>query len=230
MEEQIWHPAEDYLNIPRIWLRPHDVIYACMPKAASSSVKRAVAKTCELPLWTERLPRWSNVYWDCCGVLYSREQQLESDKFVFTVIRHPFDRLVSCWSDRVVRSGQIAFAPYKDYSFPEFARLVISGRFRLDRHTVPMTWMHSNEGKPMFDFAIRFERLHQDWDALRQFTGIPLMDLPHANRSKHKPWQEYYDADLLARVARYYWEDLRNFGYDVAGGYTDNIPWLEMPR
>jgi len=222
---------EDYLRVPRIRLGKRlKVIYACTPKCASTSMKNLIKDSYGLPQPTSALPIYENEYWDACGVLYTRQENEESEFFTFTVVRNPFDRLVSCWADRAKRSGQPAYRPYKNYNFNEFARLVMCGRFRMDRHTVPMTWIHTVSDKPLLHRVLRFERLEEDLAELESFLGTTFVPLPRKNCTKHADYRQYYDDDLRTRVSRYYWEDLKNFGYDFDGNYTDHIPWLEQSK
>ena len=132
--------------------------------------------------------------------------------FKFTVVRNPFDRLVVEYfyrrlakDTRLIDSQKLGFRAFVSaladldlYSFsqPERAFFIPQVDFVYDEHGVNM----ANQ-------LFRFEAL---WE-LEEFLGTKL---PHANRSEHRPYREYYDSQTREAAEKIYAADLEAFGYD----------------
>lgn len=133
-----------------------------------------------------------------------------------TFVRHPLDRLVSCWADRVRGSGgrspsapmrALGYRPSMD--FAHFVAHVAGVGTDADPHTRrQVDYLAAHR----VDRVRRFERIADDWDALRRrFPALP--PLGHHQRSERGPWQDYYD-DRTRRLARELYErDLAELGY-----------------
>ena len=63
------------------------------------------------------------------------------------------------------------------------------------------------------DYVMRFETLQSDFDAVCRRIGIPAQMLPRRNKSYHRPYREYYDAELIDLVSASQSADIEHFGY-----------------
>jgi hypothetical protein len=68
-------------------------------------------------------------------------------------------------------------------------------------------------GQLAIDFVGRFEYLQEDFDSVCQIIGIPLQRLELLNRSKHKPYWEYYDDESKEAVYKLFQIDIDFLGY-----------------
>jgi len=202
----------------RIAVPDRGFIFVETPKVACSSIKLAIGNS----VVGARTEAQSRAWWQP-KMRVTQEQVAKSDMFRFAVVRNPFDRLVSCWSDKV-RAGHWDPPDNKRMTFPQLVHKLHEFNVIGNRHAAPMTQLLTYEGQLIIDYVLRFERLAEDWERLRALTG--LGPLPHRNRSKHKPYQEYYDEELRYIVYGAYWQDLVNFGYNFDGTYTDDVPWI----
>jgi hypothetical protein len=154
-----------------------------------------------------------NYGWD----LMLLPQVARSGLYKFAFVRNPWDRLVSCWADKVASlKGKVDYAPRfgppvtPHWEFDRFARWAIEqpdpeGHYRLQsRHIV-------HDGKLVVDFLGRFERLESDWETVREKFGLAA--IPSRNRSKHRPYRELYTPQLRNLVGEFYAEDIERFDY-----------------
>jgi len=69
------------------------------------------------------------------------------------------------------------------------------------------------DGKIAVDFVGRFENLQKDFNHVCTVIKRPLVKLPHAQKTDHRPYQEYYDKVTKAIVEDRYACDIDTFGY-----------------
>lgn len=148
------------------------------------------------------------------------DEPVFSSYFKFSVVRNPWDRLVStcAWSggkwamgrmlereefDAYVRRTRAAFGAVRDASHPA----------PLHPHVLPqVSYMFDDAGRSLVDFIGRTETIEQDWQVIRARLGINA-DLPTRMKSVHRPYREYSDAETRDIVADIYARDIEAFGY-----------------
>jgi chondroitin 4-sulfotransferase 11 len=144
-----------------------------------------------------------------------------SDLFRFTVVRNPWDRLVSCYYNKVVQVreerhpwilGRFGDAFHPDMNFAAFAMAVMKiPDDASDEHFASQWHLLNYRGKPPLDFIGRFENLSSDWERLQVKTGAGL--LGHANRTRHPSYRTLYKPEMAVDIGQRYCEDVRHFGY-----------------
>jgi sulfotransferase famil protein len=140
--------------------------------------------------------------------------------FKFTVVRNPWDRLVStcAWLDQKWAKGQ-ALVP------AEFDRLVrqmyaaflaakaSSAPFLLSAHLSPQfPYVLDDELRLLVDFIARYENLPQDWRRICERLSVDIA-LPSRMKSHHRPYREYYSDQTREMVAEIYALDASLFDY-----------------
>lgn len=142
--------------------------------------------------------------------------------FKFTVVRNPWDRLVSVYSylsqggapntdarlAADIRARAPTFAAFvNDYLDP--SRLSVHSLFR------PQVYYVCNEFlEPMVDMVCRFERFETDVEPALARVGVPRGRLQPLNRSRRGDYRDYYpSAELVERVRTLYRQDCEVFGY-----------------
>ena len=68
-------------------------------------------------------------------------------------------------------------------------------------------------GQLELDMVGRNETMQASYDAICARIGIPRSELGRVNATSHRPWQEYYDRDLVGWVSDLYRRDLELFDY-----------------
>jgi Sulfotransferase family len=147
----------------------------------------------------------------------------------FAFVRNPFDRIVSCYRDKIVRNDPGQYFYYSDYffdlranmSFAEFVQRLGAIPDRLaDRHFKSQASSLFKNGKPLANRIGKFESLREDWRKLAlEYDFDP--DLVHYNDSKIKAgvssdFRAYYDETLVELVYQRYKHDVELLGYRQA--------------
>jgi len=211
----------------------HKFIFLFPPKTASTSLMQTLIeyartrKIIQQPQWNTfdfyehrldvRRDAWSNFTNKNKSTEPRKHANLESypaeyinNYQIFCVIRDPFERILSMWKWEKSVKGLFQGVDYQKLTFKEF----------LQDHTGD--WYF----KPQYDFIytdlidtnhinlVRFENLQQDFHAACDKIGIPETTLPHSNKSKHKHYTEYYDAEACEIIAKKYARDIDYFGYE----------------
>lgn len=112
--------------------------------------------------------------------------------FKFTIIRNPFDRLVSEWAYQGKRK------PFKEFALSLYMTTAT--------HYVPQYKFINDDEITVF----RFEEFSKIIDFLEKKTGCHI---PHGNKSKHDPYQTYYDDETRKCIEKTYKEDLEQLEY-----------------
>lgn len=159
-------------------------------------------------------------------------EQMQS-KYVFDlsfcVCRNPYARLVSAYTN-----GRRQFEQKKYPYFLQFCKYPTFKDFCLDSqnpflHNIVTRMGHDDKPKahvrhvhyipqyewiePKVDYILRMERLKEDWENFLEDVGLDFVSLGHINKTKHDPWEEYYDDDTAEIVYEYYKKDFIKFKY-----------------
>lgn len=209
-------------------------VYLWLHKVACSSLKDALLPLFDLDPQPYKDSRGHyivhDVYQDTPYQIARRQFIEESERFYydhfkFTFVRNPFDRLVSCYKDKIageeipqylmVSAKQAGVEMYPQMPFSEFAKAVCEipdhladGHFRSQHMTVC-----GPGGEIMADFAGRFENIVEDFDHVKEKIGAPWLELGERNRKASASYREFYDDETREIVAEKYERDLEAFDY-----------------
>lgn len=146
--------------------------------------------------------------------LYGLVSQDEIEEFfVFTMVRNPWDRLVSYYHWLREQSfDHPAVAAAQALGFSDFLR---NGQVALSLRDNPYPrYVCDGQGVERADAFIRLEHLKEDLAPLEAHLGFALAPLPHENRSaRRKDFRAYYSDDDAALVGRICAADIERFGY-----------------
>ncbi len=123
--------------------------------------------------------------------------------FKFCFIRNPWDRLVSCYSNKVVNKQ--AFRECWDKDFDFFIRYISkqnlkysNKHFRPQIHLFPVTDVN---------FIGKMENYSDDLNKVMEQLNIDFQ-IQHLNKSKHKHYTEYYSNENREIVEKLYKDDI----------------------
>lgn len=218
------------------------IVYVETPKAACTTFKR---------LWHQLYPREvaddfylmdqsslaMNVHsrqLHACVSLHDLHQDMldavlhSQDWMRFAVVRNPYQRLFSCWRDKVY-GHEPGFIRHQPALLAALTSIVdpidhfrAFSQWVLDRNSANHHWQPMNEwlccDHISYTHLIKveslaqqitpvLERLQIEWSQFKELeANQALMPLPQA---------PYYDDDLAARVYQYYRQDFALFDYDA---------------
>ncbi|MDB4352887.1 sulfotransferase family protein [Porticoccaceae bacterium] len=135
--------------------------------------------------------------------------------YSFTVIRNPFDRLVSCFY--YLKAGGCWSGDANDAlkydithnSFEDWLKLAAQNpeHYLEQQHVMPM--MRRIGKKENFDHIGLFENLEQETKNLYSIIhGEDLEEVPVINKSSHKDFRDCYTEETASIVAELYREDI----------------------
>jgi hypothetical protein len=226
----------------------HRFIYFVVQKVACSSIKTALLPLFEIDAtrtrstWKENTDRLRvHEAFGKSGYQVNKQQLLPRldgeyrGYFKFAFVRNPWERLVSCYSDKIANGGEglksparggIAFFP--GMPFADFVEAIhATPDNEADIHLRSQYKVVCGRGKSrrtiMADFVGRFENLEADFAAVaNRIDSTQRLRLPHllssAGRNPRR-FTELYDDRLRGLVHERYRDDIELFGYSFGGGF-----------
>ncbi|PSF39496.1 hypothetical protein C7H19_01530 [Aphanothece hegewaldii CCALA 016] len=142
--------------------------------------------------------------------------EIWNNYFKFAIIRNPWDRLVSkyhwwlttSWDDQWQTGTKIrGLNNFSEYIFSDLDS---------DKKESLLDFVMDDNQKIIVDYLGKFERIHRDFAYICGRIGLPNIELPHTNRSKHNEYLEYYqDPELIQLVNQWFDLEINNFQYDL---------------
>jgi chondroitin 4-sulfotransferase 11 len=214
---------------------PEDkLLYYAIPKVASSSLLSVCVDALGIATppdeWKPsvfRAHRYDHLY-DREHILITGPLPRRYREFwSFAFVRNPWDRLVSCYSNKIRPDGPPDYftngvsrvlVPYGVFkggmSFDSFVRAVAEiPDTEAESHFLSQhRFITGRTGTVLVDFVGRLEHLMDDLQQVLNRIHRPVM-LPHLLRSQREDYRTYYSAELREIVGTRYARDLALFGY-----------------
>lgn len=133
--------------------------------------------------------------------------------FVFTLVRNPWDRMVSYYHwlrEQAFDHPAVRLAKQLDFSsFLNDPVNVAASRGDTSSH-----YLYDQNGVDRCNLYLRLEHLPKDLPPLEAALGIKLPLIPRENQSKRSSdFRPYYNAQDVRLIARIYAPDIAKFGY-----------------
>ncbi|WP_158681668.1 sulfotransferase family 2 domain-containing protein [Microbulbifer pacificus] len=143
--------------------------------------------------------------------------------FKFSVVRNPWDRLVSAYS-YLKQGGQYSsvsdciFSRSTLWKYDTFEKMVnkwlsaetVTSYFHFEPQ---FSYLVGADGEIAVDKVLKFESLSADLSSIQDQMGRRL-DLAQKNKSTRKNYKEYYDETMVKKVASVYEQDIELLGYN----------------
>jgi Sulfotransferase family len=220
----------------------HRLIYVCVPKCASTTIKMTLSGlTSRRPGSFDELHkrRFSGLTSPArVGVARFYRLATSPQTLRFAFVRNPYARLVSAWADKFqnkpLAPGEDSFVdqylvgrrstdaslpagPESTLSFAQFVRYAAAtANDRIDAHWHLQDDILNMPGIKL-DLVGKVETFHADFAHVLDHIGADgrtrQLSYVAYNPSQHRPWQSYYSRDIADCVYRAYRRDFDRFGY-----------------
>ena len=206
-----------------IVLKKYKLVIFCIPKVASTSIKATILNSLGVKYKEKnihRLHRYKELHMSEIYTVYKKY----NDFFKAAIVRNPFDRLVSCYEDKI--KNRYYFKREKFYeigfkhemTFNEFIVQVCKNPFASNHFGFQLP-MISFGNEELADYVGKFESLNETWETIKKYSAekscLKIVDLKHLNQSKTKKhYSKYYNGKTKRMVGNTFKMDLKNFGYE----------------
>tara|TARA_Y100000591_G_C21706734_1_gene631223 strand:- start:123 stop:923 length:801 start_codon:yes stop_codon:yes gene_type:complete len=125
-----------------------------------------------------------------------------SNYFIFTVVRNPFDRVVSiCAYFNITIDNFI-----KNYNQKKLNE-------QLFLHSIPLSKYNFIDNTQFTNYVCKFESLDNDLNFVFNKLDLDVTDIPHVNKTYRSEYQEYFNRQQIDQIYEIYEDDFKNFGY-----------------
>lgn len=146
--------------------------------------------------------------------VFKREKINLDEYFKFAFCRNPWERKVSqyFYGRQAAKKGHEWAISNRNLQkqFKDYASSIENWRTFKDGQ---YNWVLNKEGELGLDFIGKSENIQEDFNYACERIGLPQMELPHSNKSKHKHYTEYYDEETKNLFAKNYSKDIEFFNY-----------------
>lgn len=182
------------------YLRPYVFIH--INKTGGSSIERALGAGLDHSTALEKYRQLGDRAWQ--------------KKFTFTIVRNPWDKVVSHYHYRV-KTNQSSLGdkpiPFRDWLLRCYVDRDPNYYDQPRMFMAQQDWLVDEEGNPLVEFIGKFENMEADFASICQRLSVQAT-LGHAKPSNRGKYQSYYDDETRALVAEHFASDLVAFGYE----------------
>ncbi len=182
----------------------HRAIFVHCQKCAGESVEKLIMGKADKDVDGKPFKGSREKHYSAADYIDTYGDALWNDYFTFSIVRNPWDRLVS-W----VQYRNLRFRNGREVTTEQLKR---ESNFKFIRQA-SYTKMLFRDDKPLVDFVGRFENLEKDIQKIGSHLALGAASLPRTNTSKHKPYLQYYDLEAREIVADVFGDDIKHFSY-----------------
>ncbi len=193
--------AQNYINrLREKYIQ--DYVFIHINKTGGSSIEKALSIRHEHKTAIEKRDEFSERLW--------------SRRFSFSIVRNPWDKVVSHYYFRVM-TNQTGLGN-KAVDFKTWVRLAYEEKdpAYYDNHKMFMPqldWLTNCDGDMLVTYVGKFEELQEAFKIICGEINMNHCRLPHVKKSSRGDFREYYNAQSAQIISSYFKKDIEYFGY-----------------
>lgn len=225
-----YHYKLNYRRNFNIVSEQYGVIYYNTQKNANSTIKAQFLDVLGIPK-TPNFPKDIHYNYHFPTASQHDIETKYQDFFKFSILRNPWERLVSCYKNKIEQSSKTG----KDYilecspdfyigmPFEEFVHVVCeTPDLEADYHFCSQIYlMIYPDGSFPMNYLCNIENLATHINEIKSKTGIPFSSLANLNSSKKSTYESIYTPELVEKVRLRYQADIEFFKYEF--GKTNEV-------
>jgi hypothetical protein len=220
-----YHYRLNYKKNSNILAEDYRVIYFNTQKNANSTIKAQFVEVLGISK-TENFPKDIHYQYDFPSATQIEIGTKYQNFLKFSVLRNPWERLYSCYKNKIEQSSNTG----PDYildcspdfrigmSFEEFVEVVCSiPDSEADYHFCSQIYlMLYPDGVFPMNYLCNIEKLDVHLEEIKSKTGIPFISSVRINSSKKSSYEAAYSKQLIEKVRKRYQIDIEFFKYEFA--------------
>ena len=228
-----YHHKLQYRRNFNIVAEDYKVIYYNTQKNANSTMKAQFVDVLGIPK-TKNFPKDIHYNYDFPTVSHHEINSKYQDFFKFSILRNPWERLVSCYKNKIAQSSKtgpdyiLECSPdfYIGMSFEDFTKVVCEiPDSEADYHFCSQSYlMIYPDGSFPINYICNLENLAFHIEEIKALTGIPFSFLSNLNSSKKSTYEQFYTPELIEKVRQRYQIDIEFFKYEF-GKKNEKFPF-----
>ena len=230
---------KNYRHYKNILIENHKALFFIIPKTGCTSLKVQLVKPLGMKQ-SENIHSFIHQL-EHYNFPFSNYDELTTtykEYFKFAMVRNPWDRLVSCFKDKIrtadynetgFKNGvaiplqRFGASFYGGMTFEAFIDVVceLPDAIADDHFRSQFYQLISSEGELLINYIGRFETMKESLLEINQKTRLQFISSIHLNKSGSvKPYQDYYNKELIEKVRKRYFADIHLLQYQFEPNKT----------
>ena len=203
---------------PRVimYFKDLDVAYIAISKAGNSTISKTFLRHYGLD---KNLKSYHEIHIVKKKFRINTKELKKKQCFKFAFVRNPFDRLVSCYQNKVVDEYYPLQKRYfgiikRNQSFDDFVRGVCKIPDTLsDFHFRSQYSILYDRGEPLVNYVGKLENFEKDFEPIKKKYKLKVVKKVNVSK-KRRDYKKYYTPELAKMVYERYKQDVEVFGYE----------------
>ena len=210
----------------------YKLIYFAIPKVASSSIKKFFIDQDVVKTYIENKDRVDYIHEHVFPTVKQQELYKYNDFIKFTVVRHPVDRIYSCYKDKILTRharGLELYNGFKRYnqiskmklfkstmSFRDFIKSLtfIPDTFSDEHFRSQYRFLPHSKSKLHIDRLLKLEDLPEALNVLFEEVGLDFSKSYHMHPTKKLSNAIEIDSKTKKMIEKRYYKDFRILNYN----------------